>query len=275
MEHANAAHISWNFTLRLPIEVETPNVKGWVSPSLDQLKEWGYEQMEKSEADSTQEVVVLAKGVELQSNSDEESKEAGQQLEGTQGGSPLMGKTRVQLITHEHSNLHQYFSEEEVALLTQEQNTTGKQDKPSEKSVTLLAQRHVEGSFDPCISVSLVQIQIGRKNTCIMERFPAIIDVDGSMTITVCRALTESALEAILRTAIVYFKTWAAHEAQIDKLENSGLDILSCKYELHVVLADSPETKQGWFRPTADTSKKLGYETLERGSNNTLILSSN
>jgi len=107
-----------------------------------------------------------------------------------------------------------------------------------------------------------------------MESMPATIDIKGSMTIVVCRAQSTSALDAILRTATVYFQTWAAHEVQIDRLENGGLDDLCCEYKLRLALAGSSDTIQGWSRPTAQTCRKLGYKMVEGGSNSFLILSS-
>jgi len=111
MEHADAAHVAWNFTLRLPIVTETLNVNGWASPSLDQLKEWGYGELEKAQSDSNLKVLVLAKGMELQSNNEEpeEVVHQGNSLRSIQQVSPQHFKPRVKLVTNEFNKLHSNF----------------------------------------------------------------------------------------------------------------------------------------------------------------------
>lgn len=159
----------------------------------------------------------------------------------------------------------------------------------SDKEYLFVAKRH----FEKHEVVAVAHLTLGGKSTCVMESYPARVDVDRQATIDVCRGKSERALYHLLKAVRDFFDAWASFQIQLDTVENGGLDSLSCNYTLCLPVltpndSDDLSSNLGsrvaeyasdkiWGRPTLQMCKSWGYETTKEvgrkvADNETLVL---
>ena len=103
--------------------------------------------------------------------------------------------------------------------------------KASDKEYLFVATHHFEKSE----VVGVAHLSLGTKSECVMESYPAQVDISRDSCIDVYRGKSEYALRRLLQTVYKFYQTWKAFEIQKDIAEQQGsLDWLSCDYELRI-----------------------------------------